>query len=54
MFLACGTLVGTALRAAERLREMHGLRVGVINARFAKPLDKPTTASRRSRNAASS
>ena len=42
MFLACGTLVTTALRAAERLREKHGLRVGVINARFAKPLDKPT------------
>src|SRR3954470_3162165 len=43
MFLACGTLVGTALRAAERLRESHGLRVGVINARFAKPLDRTTT-----------
>ncbi len=42
MFLACGTLVGTALRAAERLRERHGLRVGVINARFAKPLDRTT------------
>ncbi len=43
MFLACGTLVTTCLRAAERLRERHGLRVGVINARFAKPLDKVTT-----------
>ncbi len=43
MFLACGTLVTTCLRAAERLRERHGLRVGVINARFAKPLDRPTT-----------
>ena len=43
MFLACGTLVTTCLRAAERLRERHGLRVGVINARFAKPLDKHTT-----------
>ena len=43
MFLACGTLVTTCLRAAERLRERHGLRVGVINARFAKPLDKATT-----------
>ena len=40
MFLACGTLVGSCLRAAERLREEHGLRVGVINARFVKPLDK--------------
>jgi len=42
VFLACGTLVGTCLRAAERLRELHGLRVGVVNARFVKPLDKPT------------
>ena len=42
MFLACGTLVGTCLRAAERLRERHGLRVGVVNARFVKPLDKAT------------
>ena len=41
IFIAFGTLVGTALRAAERLREAHGLRVGVINARFAKPLDRP-------------
>jgi 1-deoxy-D-xylulose-5-phosphate synthase len=43
MFLACGTLVGTCLRAAERLREEFGLRVGVVNARFVKPLDKTTT-----------
>ncbi|MDR3633622.1 MAG: 1-deoxy-D-xylulose-5-phosphate synthase [Isosphaeraceae bacterium] len=42
VFLACGTLVGTCLRAAERLREVYGLRVGVVNARFVKPLDKPT------------
>ena len=42
MFLACGTLVATCLRVAERLRKEHGLRVGVVNARFAKPLDKPT------------
>jgi 1-deoxy-D-xylulose-5-phosphate synthase len=42
MFLACGTLVGTCLRAAERLRAEHGLRVGVVNARFAKPLDRTT------------
>jgi 1-deoxy-D-xylulose-5-phosphate synthase len=40
MFLACGTLVGTCLRAAERLRQLYGLRIGVVNARFAKPLDK--------------
>ena len=43
MFLACGTLVGTCLRAAERLRQRYGLRVGVVNARFVKPLDKATT-----------
>jgi 1-deoxy-D-xylulose-5-phosphate synthase len=42
MFLACGTLVATCLRAAERLRHQYGLRVGVINARFVKPLDRPT------------
>ena len=43
MFLACGTLVTTCLRAAERLRLEHGLRVGVVNARFLKPLDVTTT-----------
>jgi 1-deoxy-D-xylulose-5-phosphate synthase len=42
MLIACGALVGTCLRAAERLREQHGLRVGVINARFIKPLDRAT------------
>jgi 1-deoxy-D-xylulose-5-phosphate synthase len=42
VFLACGTLVASCLRAAERLRHEHGLRVGVINARFVKPLDKTT------------
>jgi 1-deoxy-D-xylulose-5-phosphate synthase len=42
MFLACGTLVASCLRAAERLRHQHGLRVGVINARFVKPLDRAT------------
>lgn len=40
IFLACGTLVGSCLRAAERLREDYGLRVGVVNARFVKPLDR--------------
>lgn len=40
LFLACGTLVGACLRAAERLRQQHGLRVGVVNARFVKPLDQ--------------
>ena len=43
MFLAFGTMVGTCLRAAERLRNDHGLRVGVVNARFTKPLDRVTT-----------
>ena len=42
MLLACGALVGTCLRAAERLRERYGLRVGVVNARFVKPLDRAT------------
>jgi 1-deoxy-D-xylulose-5-phosphate synthase len=42
MFLACGTLVASCLRAAERLRHQYGLRIGVVNARFVKPLDKPT------------
>jgi 1-deoxy-D-xylulose-5-phosphate synthase len=42
MLLALGTLVGHCLRAAERLRQLYGLRVGVINARFAKPLDRAT------------
>jgi 1-deoxy-D-xylulose-5-phosphate synthase len=42
MLLACGTLVATCLRAADRLRHEYGLRVGVINARFVKPLDRPT------------
>ncbi len=40
MLIACGTLVGTCLRVAERLRADHGLRVGVVNARFLKPLDR--------------
>ncbi|AGA31491.1 1-deoxy-D-xylulose-5-phosphate synthase [Singulisphaera acidiphila] len=40
IFLACGTLVSSCLRAAERLRQQYGLRIGVVNARFAKPLDK--------------
>ncbi|MBX6311981.1 MAG: 1-deoxy-D-xylulose-5-phosphate synthase [Isosphaeraceae bacterium] len=42
MLIACGALVGTCLRVAERLRTEHGLRVGVINARFVKPLDRAT------------
>jgi 1-deoxy-D-xylulose-5-phosphate synthase len=42
MLLACGAMVGTCLRVAERLRILYGLRVGVINARFVKPLDRET------------
>ena len=42
MLLACGALVGNCLKAAERLRTEHGLRVGVVNARFVKPLDTAT------------
>ena len=42
MLLACGAMVGTCLRVAERLRKLYGLRVGVVNARFVKPLDRET------------
>jgi 1-deoxy-D-xylulose-5-phosphate synthase len=42
MLIACGAISGTCLRVAERLRVEHGLRVGVINARFIKPLDTAT------------
>ncbi|RUL81273.1 1-deoxy-D-xylulose-5-phosphate synthase [Tautonia sociabilis] len=42
MLIALGAQVPDCLRAAERLRAEHGLRVGVINARFAKPLDTNT------------
>src|SRR5690606_38051491 len=38
MILCCGTLLTDCLQAAQRLRE-EGLDVGVINARFIKPLD---------------
>ncbi|NCY01884.1 MAG: 1-deoxy-D-xylulose-5-phosphate synthase [Planctomycetia bacterium] len=38
LLVACGTLLGECLRAAARLRE-EGLEVGVVNARFVKPLD---------------
>jgi 1-deoxy-D-xylulose-5-phosphate synthase len=39
MIVACGTLLGSCLKAAAKLRE-EGLDVGVINARFVKPLDR--------------
>jgi 1-deoxy-D-xylulose-5-phosphate synthase len=38
LIVACGTLLGGALEAAARLRD-EGLEVGVVNARFVKPLD---------------
>jgi 1-deoxy-D-xylulose-5-phosphate synthase len=38
LIVACGTLLGGALEAARLLRE-GGLEVGVVNARFVKPLD---------------
>lgn len=41
MFVAFGTLFTSCVAAAERLRE-EGLDVGVINARFVKPLDRET------------
>jgi 1-deoxy-D-xylulose-5-phosphate synthase len=42
MLLACGAMVGACLQAADRLRDQYGLRVGVVNARFIKPLDQHT------------
>jgi 1-deoxy-D-xylulose-5-phosphate synthase len=41
MLVAYGSLFPTCVKAAERLRQ-EGLDVGVINARFAKPLDRAT------------
>ena len=42
VIVAFGTLFATAVKAAAKLREEDGLEIGVINARFAKPLDKTT------------
>ena len=39
--VAYGSLFSTCVKAAEQLRK-EGLELGVINARFVKPLDKPT------------
>jgi 1-deoxy-D-xylulose-5-phosphate synthase len=41
MLIACGTLLGACVQAADRLVE-EGVDVGVINARFVKPLDRET------------
>jgi 1-deoxy-D-xylulose-5-phosphate synthase len=38
MIIACGTLLPNCVKAAAQLRE-EGLDVGVVNARFVKPLD---------------
>jgi 1-deoxy-D-xylulose-5-phosphate synthase len=40
-FIACGTLLANCLAAAKKLRS-EGLDIGVINARFIKPLDQAT------------
>ena len=44
MLVAFGAMVGSCLRVAERLHDRFGLRVGVVNARFLKPLDRVTIA----------
>jgi len=41
MLIACGTLLGNCMKAAQRLKD-EGLDVGVVNARFIKPLDRET------------
>ena len=41
VLIAYGSLFPTCVKAAERLRQ-EGISIGVINARFAKPLDKQT------------
>lgn len=41
IFLCCGTLLPACVKAAEQLRA-EGLDVGVVNARFVKPLDTET------------
>ena len=38
IILCCGTLLSQCLKASDRLRD-SGLEVGVVNARFAKPID---------------
>jgi 1-deoxy-D-xylulose-5-phosphate synthase len=40
-FIAYGTLFSTCAKAAEKLRE-EGMSIGVVNARFCKPLDRDT------------
>jgi 1-deoxy-D-xylulose-5-phosphate synthase len=42
MLLACGSMVNTCIKVAALLRNQYEMRVGVINARFIKPLDRQT------------
>jgi 1-deoxy-D-xylulose-5-phosphate synthase len=42
VLIAYGSLFPTCVKAAERLRQEDNLEVGVINARFAKPIDRQT------------
>src|SRR5207237_5310483 len=41
VLIAYGSLFPTCVKAAERLRQ-EGVELGVVNARFAKPLDRQT------------
>jgi 1-deoxy-D-xylulose-5-phosphate synthase len=41
ILVACGTLLSGCVKAAEQLRS-EGLSVGIVNARFIKPLDRAT------------
>jgi len=41
VIISCGTMLGACLAAADRLRQ-EGIELGVINARFVKPLDTET------------
>jgi 1-deoxy-D-xylulose-5-phosphate synthase len=45
LVIACGTLLGEALKAATELHR-EGIEVGVVNARFVKPLDPVALAER--------
>jgi 1-deoxy-D-xylulose-5-phosphate synthase len=42
MLVACGPVVENCLGVARLLRSEYGIRLGVINARFVKPLDRRT------------
>jgi 1-deoxy-D-xylulose-5-phosphate synthase len=41
ILIAYGSLFATCVKAAERLRQL-GFSIGIINARFAKPIDQQT------------